>query len=172
MRKFLTLLLLFLLCACQRESQRSSLPEALRRVDLLTPQGGVIEARLVFTDKDQQQGLSGVKPQDFADNEGMLFFYLEEGEKNFWMPDTYFDLDIIYLDQNLNIVDIVRKLPHYRGRHNPHLIPRARPVWSRHALEMKSGSPISGKLKVGDQLQWKGQLSLEETEKQIRSQLR
>lgn len=168
MRKFLTFTILALLLSCQSESPKKSLPEAIRHMELITPRGEVIETRLVFTDEDQIQGLSGVKPENFAENEGMLFFYMEEGIKHFWMPDTYFDLDIFYLDKDLTITDIIRKLPHYIGRHNEQLIPRARGVWARHALEMKSGSPIAEKLKIGEKLEWKGKYDLEESDRRIK----
>lgn len=169
MRKLLTLLLLFCLLACQSESQEGGIP---RTIELLTPAGQVIETTLALTPEQQEQGLSGVQPQDFEQNQGMLFFYLEDGDKYFWMPDTYFDLDLIYLDQNLKIVDIIRKLPHYKGRANPDLIPRARGVWCRHTLEMKAGSPIAASLKIGDQLQWKGKLSLPELESKLKTVLK
>ena len=102
-----------------------------------------------------------MQPEDFDDDQGMLFYYKEDGDRYFWMPDTYFDLDLFYLDKDLVILDIVRKLPHHKGRHNEALIPRARGVWCRHTLEMKSGSKIADKLKIGDRLTWKGQASLE-----------
>jgi hypothetical protein len=65
----------------------------------------------------------------------------------------------------------VRKLPFYIGRANPHLIPRARSVWARHVLEMKSGSEIAESLKIGDTLNWKGPQDLYETEDLIRKAL-
>ncbi len=168
MRKLLTLLVLFTLIACQSESQSK---DALHTVKLTTPSGETIETRVVYTSMDQEQGLSGVRPENFADNQGMLFFYTEESEKLFWMPDTYFDLDLVYLGGDLKIIDIIRKLPHYIGRANPDLIPRARGVWSRHTLEMKSGSPIAAKLKIGDQLQWKGELDLNAADIYVRKAL-
>ena len=168
MRKFLGLLLVSLVIwSCQSES-RKPLPESIRQMQLITPQGKEIQTQLVFTDVDQEQGLSGVKPKDFSDDQGMLFFYREEGMKGFWMPDTYFDLDLFYLDNNLKIIDVIRKLPHYIGRHNPELIPKARSVWSRHVLEMKATSPISQELQVGDVLKWQGRFSMEETGQKIR----
>lgn len=166
MRKFLTLLFLFILCSCQSESQ-----DPLKYLILKTPYGDSIKTSLVFSPKDMEQGLSGVKPEDFEEDQGMLFFYLEDGDKYFWMPDTYFDLDLIYLDKDLKITDIIRKLPHYVGRANPDLIPRARGVWSRHTLEMKAGSPISAKLKIGDRLIWESPLNLQETENKIKEKL-
>jgi uncharacterized membrane protein (UPF0127 family) len=166
MRKFLTLLCLFSLISCQSESQ-----DALKNIELKTPSGETIKTTLVFTPDEMQQGLSGRQASDFSDQEGMMFFYLAEDEKHFWMPDTYFDLDLIYLDKDLKIIDIIRKLPFHIGKANPELIPRARGVWSRHVLEMKATSQISAKLKVGDQLIWVSKLSIEETEIQIKKKL-
>lgn len=166
MRKFLTLLLLLSLWSCQSESRNP-----LKTVELKTPAGDVIKTTIVFTPKDMEQGLSGTKPEAFDEDQGMLFFYLADDEKNFWMPDTYFDLDLIYLDKDLKINDIIRKLPHYIGRANPELIPRARSVYGRHVLEMKSTSGISNKLKIGDQLQWSSELGLEETANKISAEL-
>lgn len=163
MRKLLTLTLLFILFGCQSESRKamSTLPKT---VELITPSGESIKTALAIDPKDQEQGLSGIKPEDYEDNQGMLFFYLEDGERHFWMPDTYFDLDLFYLDQELKIIDVIRKLPFYVGRANPDLIPRARGIWCRHTLEMKATSPIAQKLKIGDMLKWKGEATLPETE--------
>ncbi len=169
MKKLLPLVLMLTLVACQSESR--SRQDPLKFIELVTPTGESIETTLAFLSKDQEQGLSGVRPEDFRDNQGMLFFYLGDDEKNFWMPDTYFDLDLFYLDKDLRIIDIVRKLPHYVGRANPQLIPRARGIWCRHTLEMKSSSQVAEKLKVGDVLKWKSKLSLNETESKVKTLL-
>ncbi|MBA2404120.1 MAG: DUF192 domain-containing protein [Bdellovibrionales bacterium] len=166
MRKFLTLLVLFTLLACQSESQ-----DPLKSLELKTPAGDVINTSLVFTPKDMEQGLSGVKAENFSEEQGMLFFYLADQEMHFWMPDTYFDLDLFFLDKDLKVLDVIRKLPHYIGRANPDLIPRARGAWGRYVLELKSSSPIAAKIKVGDQLEWKSSLSLPKTEEAIKKQL-
>jgi uncharacterized membrane protein (UPF0127 family) len=168
MRKFLSLLLFLALFSCQSEP-RSKGP--FQGLVLLTPSGEAIETRVVYTMADQTLGLSGIRPENFADSEGMLFFYMDDSEKSFWMPDTYFDLDLIYLDRQLRIIDIIRKLPHYIGRNNEDLIPRARGVYCRHTLEMKASSFISAKLKIGDQLKWKGNTPLTEAERIISKEL-
>lgn len=167
MGKLLVSFTLFLLLSCQSESRSNPFDH----VTLLTPHGDKINTRLVYTPKDQEQGLSGVQERDFKDDQGMLFFYLSPDMRYFWMPDTYFDLDIFYLDQDLKVIDIIRKLPHYIGRHNPELIPRARGVWSLHVLEMKASSAIAKKLQIGDQLKWEGKKTLGETNDHIRSRL-
>lgn len=165
MRKLLFLLTLLALMACQSESRKEKYPTT---AELMTPSGNVIKTTLAITMSVQTQGLSGMKASDFADDQGMLFFYLQDDERHFWMPDTYFDLDLFFLDKDLKIIDIIRKLPHHIGRANEHLIPRARGVWCRHTLEMKSGSPIANELKLGDQLTWKGEMSVAEVEEVIR----
>jgi uncharacterized protein len=166
MRKLLNLLLLLTLMACQSES---SISDPLAEVILETPKGEKILTSIKYSDADQMKGLSGVPDSEYRNDQGMLFFYSEDGEKNFWMPDTYFDLDLFYLDGDLKVTDIVRKLPHYVGRNNPDLIPRARAVWSRHTLEMKATSPIGAGLKIGDQLKWVSKLSLSETGKRLKA---
>jgi uncharacterized membrane protein (UPF0127 family) len=169
MRKLVGIVLLYALVSCQSESRNLiSAPHPLKQVRLITPSGETIETTLALTPLEQEEGLSGVKPEDFSDNQGLLFFYTQDDERQFWMPDTHFDLDLIYLDKELKIIDIIRKLPHFKGRANPQLIPRARPVWARHVLEMKSSSEVSRKLKEGDVLKWSGVKSMLEIENMVR----
>lgn len=139
----------------------------LKEVRLVSPDGNVIKTTIASTAKEQTRGLQYMKESEFSDEEGMLFFYLSEQSRTFWMPNTYFNLDLIYLDKEMKIIDIVWNLPHYTGSVNSE-IPRAPTIKSRHVLEMKAGSPISAKLKIGDSLIWKSSLSLPETESRIR----
>ena len=169
MRKLLTLSLLFVLFACQSESRNSSDHQRpIKSVELVTPAGDTIQTTLAIDPKTQEQGLSGVKPEDFNDHQGMLFFYLGDEERHFWMPDTYFDLDLFYLDKDLKVIDVIRKLPFYVGRANLDLVPRARGVWCRHTLEMKAASTIAQRLKLGDRLKWKGNATLQQTEEDVK----
>ena len=115
----------------------------------------------------KNKGVSGFANQ-FKKDEGLLFFYSKKGERSFWMPDTYFPLDIFYLDKNLKILDIVRNLPSHPGFHEPPPIPRARTVISFHVLEMRSDSPLAKKLNHGDQLHWIAPISLSEIELKTR----
>lgn len=140
--------------------------DPLKVVYLVTPDGHDVDASIAYRPADQQQGLSGVKPENFNNQMGKLFMYFKDAARVFWMPDTYFALDIIYLDQNLVIKDIVWALPAYSGNVNSE-IPRAPSITSRHVLEMKAGSPISASLREGDKLEWKSSLSLSETLKKM-----
>ena len=180
---FLILTLLFSFsCGGDKDSNNPPVPEVsappteaetkdpLKYVKLMSPSGDVIETSIAYTSEDQQKGLQNVRPEDFRDNEGKLFFYLTTSSRTFWMPNTYFNLDIFYLDEDLNIIDVVWNIEHYTGNEDSE-IPRAPRISSRHVLEMKSGSPISSRLKVGDRLGWNSPLSLQQTESKIRQRL-
>ncbi|MEE2743065.1 MAG: DUF192 domain-containing protein, partial [Bdellovibrionota bacterium] len=88
--------------------------------------GELVKIKFAITEKEQIQGLSGITKNQFKKNEGLLFFYRETGIRKFWMPNTFFDLDIFYLDKKLKVLDIVRNLPAHPGYDEPPLIPRAK----------------------------------------------
>ncbi len=163
MIKFLTLCFLFLMASCQSR-------DPMKYAELITKDGQTIDTTLAITAAEHEKGLSGTQSADWDEDQGMLFYYLEDSELSFWMPDTYFDLDIFYLDKDLKVVDVVRKVPHFVGKTPYANIPRVRAVWARHVLEMKAGSKISDSIKVGDSLRWQSQLTLPQIESKIRQQ--
>jgi uncharacterized membrane protein (UPF0127 family) len=132
------------------------------------PGGDLFKIKLAINLEEQIRGLSGTRSHQFNSNEGLLFFYLETNIRKFWMPNTFFPLDIFYLDKKMKVLDIVRDLPFHPGYNEPPPIPRAKPVISRHVLEMRSDSPLSKKIKKGDQLEFISQFSLSEIESKIR----
>lgn len=109
-----------------------------------------IKLRLALTPEAQTKGLSGMKPQDFSEDEGMLFVYDKSGPRRFWMPDTYFNLDIYFLDANYKILAAEKNVPFHPGRQEPPLIYQTKTYNAQYVLEMKSSSPISKILKVGE----------------------
>lgn len=69
--------------------------------------GEVVQLRLAITPEEQRKGLS--KIEGIPQNEGMLFILEEESVPNFWMKDTLFPLDILWIKDN-KIVDISENL--------------------------------------------------------------
>lgn len=58
----------------------------------------------------REKGLSGQK--NLGSNEGMLFVFEEPSLHGFWMKDMHFPIDIIWFDENYQIVDVwERALP-------------------------------------------------------------
>jgi uncharacterized membrane protein (UPF0127 family) len=126
------------------------------------PYGKSVVLRLAITRSEHQKGLSGLSPKDFGINEGMLFINPQMGIRQFWMPDTYFNLAIIFLDQNLKIVGIEPNVPHHPGFKEPPSIYRTKEYFAQYVLETKTESPFNKKLKAGDQLKWVGKINLSE----------
>ena len=118
----------------------------------LTPYGDKIKLRLAITPETQTRGLSVLRDHEFQDNEGMLFVYDKSGPRRFWMPDTYFNLDIYFLDSNYKILAVEKNVPHHPGRQEPPAIYQTKTYEAQHVLELKSSSKISKKLKKGNQL--------------------
>lgn len=119
---------------------------------LSTNTGKIIKTYIASSAQQQTQGLSGIKPHELADNEAMLFEYDREGPRSFWMPNTFTDLDIFFLDSNYKVLYVDRNVPAHPGMTEPPAIARTRTVFAHHVLELKATSPLSKEIKVGDTL--------------------
>lgn len=67
-----------------------------------------IPVEVVRTSAEVQKGLSGRTSLD--KKSGMLFVFTEADFYRFWMPDMYFPIDIIWIN-NTKVVDISRNVP-------------------------------------------------------------
>ncbi len=123
--------------------------------EFITPSKERILLRLAITPEEQQKGLSGLRNHEFKENEGMLFIYENEGIRRFWMPDTYFNLDIYFLDKNFKIKYVEKNVPHHPGTAQPPPIYVTQSYKAWHVLELKTSSKISKKLKINDVLIFK-----------------
>ncbi len=146
----------------------STAKEIVRFVELELPSGESLKTQLAITMEEQTQGLSGIQDKDFADNEAMLFIYLEDSPKRFWMPDTYFDLDIFFLDNEMVVIDVDRQVKHHPGRENLNSVARTRAIYCRHVLEIKSSSKLAQQLRPGMKLKWPANPPLWQIERDIR----
>jgi uncharacterized membrane protein (UPF0127 family) len=167
-------LALLLLIACQWNSgkQDGILPDPFkdfRQAELKTKDGQKIPIRLLFTDNEQAQGLSGVRPEDFSEKEGVLFYYTEMGPRRFWMPDTYFDLDIVFLDGDMTIVHVERNVPAHPGI-NEAVSPiyRTPTIHAHYVLEVKANGPYKENFIAGEKLTFLARHSLKQIESKIR----
>jgi len=95
---------------------------------------------------ERAQGLSG--HEQLAANEGMWFVFDREGYYPFWMKDMKFSLDIIWLNDDYQIVDMERYVPPVTGVTNLPQYQNATPA--KYVLEVNAG--VSEGLSVGDKL--------------------
>jgi uncharacterized membrane protein (UPF0127 family) len=124
--------------------------------------GMFVDVALATTREVQTKGLSGIKSKQFKTNQAMLFVNSEMAPRKFWMPDTYFNLDIIFLDNNLKIVGIDRNAHSHPGMKEPPIIYRTGVYNAQYILETKANSPFSKSLRIGDELKYLGKPSLSE----------
>ncbi len=149
LNRILFILLLTLFAACQDQVEKDPKNWGW----LIAPQDKIL-VKLAIDQETQIKGFSGTRDEEWPEEQGILFLYPDERSQAFWMPDTYFDLDLFFIDSSLKIIDAERNVPHFVGRFPEENIPRIRAVWARHVLELKSKSNVAKRLKVGDQLRF------------------
>lgn len=67
------------------------------------------EVTLAITEDEKSKGLQHKKK--LADNEGMLFVYDEPEEVSFWMKDTEIPLDIIFINNEYEVISVHKGKP-------------------------------------------------------------
>ncbi len=115
-----------------------------------------VKTFLAISSDEQVHGLSSIKPEFFKNTDAMLFYNTDKEMRSFWMPDTYFNLDIFFLDKDLKVLNVERNVPHHPGRSDTPPIYRTGNYMCHHVFEMKH-SEVSKKILIGDQLLWKYQ---------------
>lgn len=70
--------------------------------------GVPLRVQVSATDEERRQGLSGREQLDGL--EGMLFVFPESGYHSIWMKDMRFPIDIIWIDESLQIIQIDKEV--------------------------------------------------------------
>lgn len=90
------------------------------------------------TDQEKEKGLQGVK--ELPEDEGMLFYFDTPQEVSMWMKDTLIPLDIVFIDEDMEVISVVKGEPN-----NEELITESDVVY---VLEVNQNSGIE----EGDEL--------------------
>ena len=102
------------------------------------------EVEVVNNDTDRTNGLSNRK--SLFNKQGMLFVFDELGKYSFWMKDMLIPIDMVFFDDNWQIVLIESNLSSdtfpqtFGGK-----------IMSKYVLEINASEAINYGLKVGDQ---------------------
>ncbi|MAF76754.1 MAG: hypothetical protein CME63_03545 [Halobacteriovoraceae bacterium] len=120
------------------------------KMKLALPSGKLIEAFIADNPDKQTQGLSGIRKGELKEHQGMIFTYSAVSAKQFWMPNTYMDLDIYFLDKKMNVLHVDRAVKAHPSLKEP--IPRSSIIYAQNILEIPSHSPYAKEISKGMQL--------------------
>lgn len=157
-KKFLQLCLSLSLLSFAGPGCSANSASAFKDLDfaqLELPSGALIKVYIARSPDEQKKGLSSIASHEFKDNEAMLFPATKMQWRQFWMPDTHFDIDVIFLSKDFYVLDIHRSLPKTQKGTPKRLIPKSKTVYSQHVLELKSSSPYASQITPGMILEWK-----------------
>lgn len=107
----------------------------------------VINVDVADDDQEREKGLSG--RESISETEGMLFVFDIPREYSFWMKDMKFPIDIVWIDENQNIIYIEEGI-----------LPETYPLTfkpprdSKYVLEIGSQISTKNNLKIGDKVEF------------------
>ena len=71
----------------------------------------ILQVYIADTDPRRMRGLMFETESFLADDKGMLFVFDEPGSRSMWMKNMQFHLDIIWFNENGNVVSIEKNVP-------------------------------------------------------------
>jgi uncharacterized membrane protein (UPF0127 family) len=111
--------------------------------------GKTITVDLAMTPQEQELGLMfrNSLPKDY----GMLFVFPSQRKLQFWMKNTWVDLDMIFVDQGKKIIAIYQNVPRSYPETPEGSLAR-RDGEARYVLELPAGASDRYQLKKGQRL--------------------
>ena len=108
-----------------------------------------IDIEIADTEYDTQTGL--MYSNSMKDNQGMLFVFQDMRPRSFYMKNTKFPLDLIYLDNNKTIVSFQENAQPLDESSLPSNAP------AKYVLEINAGLVNKWQLEVGDRMDYTDQ---------------
>ncbi len=107
----------------------------------------VLDIEIADDDYQIQTGL--MYRHSMKNNQGMLFIFKDENTRSFYMKNTEFPLDIIFINSNKEVVSIQENTKPYDNTSLPSEAP------ALYVLEVNAGLSEKWTLEKGDVLDWK-----------------
>jgi uncharacterized membrane protein (UPF0127 family) len=98
-----------LLAAVLLATGSASLSAGPAVIPLRLPSGKVLQSEVMVKDEDRAMGLM-FRPSLPADR-GMLFVFEQPGFHGIWMKNCRFPIDIVWLDERRQVVDVAAAVP-------------------------------------------------------------
>jgi YVTN family beta-propeller protein len=109
----------------------------------------IVRVFVEVTDDDEEHTRGLMFRQHLPWNAGMLFAFNGEESRAFWMKNTLIPLDMIFVDDNSQIVDIIENVPPCEQDPCP-VYPSEEPA--QYVLEVNAGFVQQNAVQVGDRL--------------------
>lgn len=126
--------------------------ETLQKASLKFPSGKTIRVDLALTPREQEIGL--MFRTSLPKNYGMLFVFPSEQRLNFWMKNTWTNLDMIFISQDKKINAIYANVPRSYPE-TPESAVARRSADGQYVLELPAGESSKLALKKGDRLSFR-----------------
>jgi len=121
-----------------------------KKTEIFFPKQNIkIEAQLAQTILQQTKGLMNVK--NLPENQGMLFVFLDESRKSFWMKNTYIPLDLIFISRDKKIVEIKENFEPCQQKNCPSYTSQKK---AKYVLEVNGGFCQKHQIKEGDEVRF------------------
>lgn len=109
---------------------------------------GLVKINVEIADDDSERAKGLMFREILNENSGMLFIFDNEENRTFWMKNTLIPLDIIFIGENFEIVDIKYALP---CETEPcALYKSVRP--SKYVLEVNANFSAGNGISIGDKV--------------------
>lgn len=110
----------------------------------------IIKIDIEIADNDYERQLGLMNRQSMDEMQGMLFIFSEERYQSFWMLNTLFSLDMIFINSSKEIVTIHKNTKPFSEQSYPSSKP------AQYVLEVNAGFCDRHNIKQGDKVFWMG----------------
>lgn len=122
-------------------------PDNKLEVFISNNNGENIPFKLEVADEPKERAEGLMARTDIEDNEGMLFIFNDSAERSFWMKNTPTSLDILFFDENFNLITL-----HESTIPNNTEILYPSGGDAMYVVELKAGTANNNSLVVGSKL--------------------
>jgi len=149
----LVIVFIFVLNNCQDETSEMHYYKFKKEGELTfvdSTGNPIVKIDIEIADNDYERQLGLMNRQSMEEMQGMLFIFPQERYQSFWMLNTLFSLDIIFINSNKEIVTIHKNTTPLSEQSYPSSAPAI------YVVEVNAGFCETHNIKLGDKVFWIG----------------